>query len=161
MKKQSSVNKDLHLWVLLRITAHAIGRARDKELLQYDLTSPQAAVLSIIRALGKKATPTTIARQLLREAHSVSGLLSRMEKDGYLRKVKDLDRKNLIRVEMTEKGKKVYSQSSKRESIHLVISSLSKEEQRQLASYLKKIRDNAFKEIGMGGIHSSGGVFPV
>jgi len=72
-----------------------------------------------------------------------------MEREGLVRKVKDLDRKNLVRVAITEKGHQVYRQSTKIESIRKVLSSLSKEEQQQLMSYLETLRDKALEELGV------------
>ena len=62
---------------------------------------------------------------------------------------KDLDRKNLVRVALTEKGRKAYYQSTKRESIHNITSSLSEEECQQMLSYLKTLCDKALKGLGM------------
>jgi len=70
-----------------------------------------------------------------------------MEKRGLVRKRKDPDRKNLIRVDLTEKGKQAYEKSSGRESIHHIISALSKEEHQQLSLYLQKLRDRALEEL--------------
>ena len=102
-------------------------KARTRELFQYGITPAEAAVLVIVQAIGEKATPAEISRWLFREPHSISGLLARMEKQGLVRKVKDLDRKNLVRVVITEKGQQAYQQSTKRESIHRIMSSLSEE----------------------------------
>ena len=148
MKDFSSKDLDFDLWVLLRRTSHVVLKARDRELAKYGISAVQAAVLFLVRELGRDAIPAEISRQLLRDAHSVSGLLSRMEKDGLVRKVKDLDRKNLIRVELTEKGKQAYNESTKRESISGIMSSLPDKEQRQLMSYLRTVRDTALKELG-------------
>jgi len=96
-----STNLDYHLWIFLHRTSHIVLRAREKELAQYGISTAKAAVLDIVRAIGHKATPALISRHLLREAHSVSGLLSRMEKEGLVNKVQDLDRKNLVRIALT------------------------------------------------------------
>ena len=65
-----------------------------------------------------------------------------------LKKVRDLDRKNLVRIELTEKGSEAYSQAIKRDSIHKIMSALSDEERRQFSTMLKTIRDRALKESG-------------
>ena len=104
--------------------------------------------LLIIRAIGDKVTPAEISRWLLREPHSVSEIISRMEKQGLLKKVRDLYRKNLVRIELTEKGSEAYNQAIKRDSIHTIMSALSDEERRQFSTMLEKIRDRALKESG-------------
>lgn len=138
------------LWVLLRQTRDGVLKLRERELNQYSITPEQSAVLTRVKAMGRRATPAEISRWLLREPHTISGLLSRMEKKGLVRKVKDLDRKNLIRVALTEKGQRAYhNATNNRESIHRIMSCLSEEDQKQLRSYLEKLRSATLKELGM------------
>ena len=148
MKKQSFEDQDFELWVLLHQTRDAIFRARDKELGQYGISTMQAGVLFIINAIGNEATPTEVARWLFREPHTVSSLLNRMERDGLVSKTKDLQKKNMVRVTLTEKGRSAYNESLKRKSINKVMTSLSEEERLQFRSYLEKLRDRALTEPG-------------
>jgi DNA-binding MarR family transcriptional regulator len=70
-----------------------------------------------------------------------------MEKAGLLVKVKDLPKRNWIRITLTEKGQKAYEQSLKRKSIHQIMGCLSKEEYEQLTSILIKLRNKATKVL--------------
>jgi len=150
MKRTSSANKDFKLVVALHHTTNAIVRVREKELSQYGLTYMHAAALFTIHAIGGKgATPAEISRWLFREPHSVSGLLNRMEKAGLITKSKDMDRKNLVRVAMTEKGQQAYSQVIKREYLHDIMSTLSNEDRKALMGYLRIIKNRALKELGI------------
>ena len=72
-----------------------------------------------------------------------------MEKEGLVKKVNDLDRKNLVRVELTVRGQKVYNHAFKRAVIHRIMSSLSEEEGQQLSSCLEKLRSSTFSELGL------------
>jgi DNA-binding MarR family transcriptional regulator len=72
-----------------------------------------------------------------------------MARRGLVKKVKDLDRKNLVRVVMTEKGKKTYDLSTKRGPIHRIMSSLEEEEKKIFRSSLEKLLVKARKEIGL------------
>jgi len=146
--KNYTEDKDYELWVLLAQAREVMYKARQQELRRYNLSPRQSAVLFIIRAIGDKVTPAEISRWLLRESHSVSEIISRMEKQGLLKKVRDLDRKNLVRIELTEKGSEAYNQAIKRDSIHTIMSALSDEERRQFSTMLKTIRDRALKESG-------------
>ena len=141
---------DRDLWWLLSHAYRAMYKARAKELLQYGITPPEASTLFAIQAIGYRATPAEISRWVLREAHSTSGLLDRMERKGLVRKVKDLERKNLVRVAITEKGQQIYFQTTKRESIHRILSSLSEGKRQQLRAYLETLRDKALEELGIG-----------
>lgn len=149
MTNSLSANKDFTLWVLLLQAKDMVFKVREKELSQYSLSPEQAAVLFIIQTIGETATPADISRWLLRKHHTVSGVLSRMEKKGLLRRTKDLARKNMIRVTLTEKGRQAYYQASRMESIYDIMSSLSEEEHQQLSSYLQTLRARALKELGM------------
>jgi len=149
MAKQGKMfnDQDYRLWVLLNQVRDAVFKARQKELNQYNISATQAATLLVIEAIGPKATASEISRQLFRKPHSVcgaDGILGRMEKKGLVRRLKDLDRKNLVRVVLTEKGRQAYYQSTKQESIRQIMSSLSEEERQQLTSCLHTLRDKAF-----------------
>ena len=149
MEDVSSTDKDWELWILLIQVRDAIGAARRKELLSYHITAGQSAGLFAIKAIGDKATPAEVGRWLFRQSHSTSDLMGRMERAGLVRKVKDLERKNMVRLVLTEKGREAYHQSAKRESIHEIMSSLSQEEHQQLRSALQTLRDKALKELGI------------
>ncbi len=153
MRDFLSVDPDYALWILLRRTSHVVWKVRERELGQYGLSAVKTGVLRIVQVIGRKATPAEISRYLLREDHSVSGLLSRMEKEGLVTKVKDLDKKNRVRIVLTEKGHKAYYQAMKGGSIHNIMSALSDEERQQFMSCLEKIRDKAFKELGWAAHH--------
>ena len=86
---------------------------------------------------------------MIRERHSVSTLLQRMENKGLIKRTQDRVRKNLLRISITEKGKQAYKTVTKLESVHLIESVLSTEERRQMVSNLKKLRDRGVKERGM------------
>ena len=148
MGNSSPVDRDYNLWVLLRQAKDLLTRVRDKELKKYGISTRQAAVLFVIKAIGYRATPAEIARWLVREPHTVSSMLSRMERQGLVTKASDLHRKNIVRVALTEKGEQAYSDSEKRETIRRVSSSLSEKERQQLWSYLETIRNRALKELG-------------
>jgi len=144
----SSTNQGYVIWVLLHQARDALYNASEKELRQQGISTVEAAAVFIIKSIGDRATPAEISRWLYRKQHSTSGLLKRMEKKGLVTKTNDLDRKNLVRVSLTEKGEQVYEYSTKRESIHRIIEALSEEECVQLASYLRTVRDKALEENG-------------
>ncbi len=149
MEKIAYTDKYYALWLLLILVRDAIHRARQEELRQVGITASEAGVLFYAQALGDRATPAEISRCLFKRPHGISMLVSRMEREGLVKKVSDLDRKNLVRVELTEKGQEAYNYASKRAVIHRIISSLSEEERQQLSSNLEKLRSRAFKELGL------------
>ncbi len=102
----------------------------------------------VIKALGEQATPSTIARLLIREPNTVSGLLGTMERKGLITRSPNRFHRILVTLTLTEKGEKAYRKASKRESLRNIMSALSDKEQKQLVSLLKAIREKALHEIG-------------
>jgi DNA-binding MarR family transcriptional regulator len=148
-KFYSAEDEDQDLWFLLTHTRYAIFRARELELQRYGITPEQVSLLFVVRALGEKATPAALSRQLLRQPHTVSAIVDRMENRGLVKKVKDLDRRNLIRVAITEKGQKAFEQSTKRGPIHRIMGELSEKEKKKFRKYLETMFAAARKETGM------------
>lgn len=149
--RHSHRDPDYNLWGLLSRTRDMIFKARAKEFASIGLTPRQASALLAIAAIGDKATPAEISRRLLREPHSVSGLLQRMERDGLVRQTNDLERKNLIRVNLTEKGQQALALSRSNECLHRIFSPLSAEQRQQLESILEILMVKAVEELdGLG-----------
>jgi MarR family transcriptional regulator, organic hydroperoxide resistance regulator len=140
---------DQELWVLLHQTRHLMNRAREAELTEFGISAMQSAVLSIVHMIdhASPVTPAEISRRLLRRAHGVSTLLDRMEKEGFVRRVKDLERRNMVRVEITEKGERAYAEASRRRVVHEIMSVLTDEERQAMSSGLHKIRGKALEEL--------------
>ncbi len=149
MSDTKPVDQDYNLWALLEQVTTLILNARDQELSEYGTTAMQAAVLFITNQVGDETTPAQISRWIFRKPSSVTGILNRMVKAGLVERTKDLPKRNQVRVRLTEKGQKAYKQSLKRVPIHKVISALSEEERRQLASLLEKLRAKALKVTGV------------
>ncbi len=150
MKNQLPNNQDYNLWVLLRETNEMIGKARYNELNKYNIKIRQAAVLFAVKAVetnGEYATPGKISKWLLREPQSVSRILTRMEKEDLINKVRNSVNRNEIEITLTKKGEQAYIQSLKRETLREIMSCLSIEERQQLYSSLKKLRDKAASDF--------------
>jgi len=149
---EAFADADNNLWLLLQQTRDTIATARGKELGKYGLSNIESALLFAISAIyadgSQQATPTEISRWLFRKPHSISALVRRMEKKGLVTCTHDLGKKNLVRIALTDEGRKAYRQSTKRVSIRKALSSLSEEERRQLWSCLKVLRDATLKQLG-------------
>jgi DNA-binding MarR family transcriptional regulator len=151
MRNSSSKEKVFKPWWLLHQARDVAYRVRTRELSQYNITIEQAAILFIIKILKdlkRKSTPGEISKGVLKEPHSVSKILTRMEKQGLLIKTIGLGKKkNEVHITLTEKGEQAYINTLKRDSIREVMSCLSEEESRQLSSLLEKIRDRALQAL--------------
>jgi DNA-binding MarR family transcriptional regulator len=144
-----TIDQSVGLWMMLRRTGRLIAKSRQRELAKYDISDDASAVLFTVSFLGRQAIPATISKYLFLERHSVSQLLTRMEKDDLIRRVKDLERKNYVRIELTVKGQDAFIKSSKQRSTKPIIAVLTEEEQKQAWSYLIRLRDRAIKKLGL------------
>ena len=148
MENNVATDKDYELWLLCHQLHDVMVRIREEELRrQVGISRMQAAVLFIVKSMKVPATPAEISRWLFREPHSVSGLLNRMEKQGLVKKAKDLERKNLIRVVLTDKGEEAYRRSRDMKAVRGIMSSLSEEEKDNLRGYLGTLRNKALEEF--------------
>jgi len=66
-----------------------------------------------------------------------------------VRRTRDLEKKNLVRISLTDKGKQAYELSSDIKVIPRILSSLSEEQRQQLITCLEIVRAKAFEELGI------------
>ena len=138
--------QDYHLFVLLLTTCDVVSRVRQYELDQHNNKIRQVAVLVVTKYLEshkEEITPGNIAKLLFREPHTVSKILTRMEKDGLVRKRRNPKSKNKVNIILTEKGEQAYRKSLNRDSIRNMMSCLSLVERQQLYLILEKVRHKA------------------
>ncbi|MFC2070382.1 MarR family winged helix-turn-helix transcriptional regulator [Chloroflexota bacterium] len=140
------------LWQLLNRTGHLVQKVNQRDLNEFGISARGSAILLTISRLGNNATIKGIAQQQYLEHHTVREHLLRMEKAGLVKRIKDLEWKNLVRIEMTDKGYKLCKLIMKKQSVKDVISSLTAEEQKELWYLLSKIREHSMKRLGMKNI---------
>ncbi len=149
MKNALFDERKYHLWVLVRQARDAMLRARKKELSRYGISARQSAVLIVSQEIGEEPTVGEISRWLMREPHSVSAILTRMEKVGLVKKIRDPVKRSIVRVTLTKKGKQAYQSAIKRETIQKVVPDIPPEQYGQFTSLLEFLRDKAIEELGI------------
>lgn len=147
MEYYSSSDPDYSIWLSFRRAHEAIHKVRKIELRPYKLSTVETAVLVTVYRANNKTTPAEISRQLLKDAHSISQLLVRMEKRGLLKRVKGIPRKNMIKVVLTRKGQEAYYHGEKGKSINKIMSALSEDEKKQMVVCLDKLREKAMEVL--------------
>ena len=140
---------DFGLWRILNTTRQLIFKGRKKELLRQGTTTRKAASLDVITRLGGTVRQSEVARQIFTERHIVSEQLTNMEKEGLIKRFRDLERKNEVRVELTERGKELYPKVQVRKSIHDAMSVLTEEEKLVLWRILAKLRDSNLSNLNL------------
>ena len=147
MMKKLELSEEYRLWLLLNRTRSSIFKLRHKKVGQY-LPPNQAAALITVWQLDGRATLLEVSRQLYLEPNSVSELVDRMEKKGLISKRKDPDKRNVVRLTITEAGQRLCEKVIGEELIQDLISSLNEKEQKQLWSLLRKVYQASLKELG-------------
>jgi DNA-binding MarR family transcriptional regulator len=138
-------NRGLYARLLIGRARHLMLNARQKELSPYHLSSRQAYILFLLYHLGQRATLATLAKDGDREINTISLQMTTLEKDGLVKKIREVPKSRLLRFELTEKGLDIYNKSKNRKVDKAIMSTLSKEEREQLISLLKKIISKAEK----------------
>ncbi len=147
MAQQIKADKDYTLVAQIMQVADILVKVRERELLPQNLSATGAAILFLVDAMGKDVTPARITRMLLREPHSISGILMRMEVQGLVKRTKDMERKNLIRITLTAKGEKALKQAMKLEGTMHVLSKLTAAQQKELRATLTALKEAGMKEL--------------
>ena len=134
-------NVVLRLWLLVRRVGDTIALCQDSLFSKYGLTTEQWGVLMAIKARGP-LRPTDLAGLLERSPNSISMLVDRMVKTGLVRRTRDRKDRRVVTVSLTSKAEKVVVPAviAGWEFIHEVLSPLSDNGQRDLASMLEIVK---------------------
>ena len=134
-------NTVLRLRLLLRRVGDALALCQDSLFSKYGLTTEQWGVLTAIKARGP-LRPSDLAGLLERSPNTISMLVDRMVKAGLVRRTRDRKDRRVVTVSFTEKGKTAVEPAILVgwEFIHEVLSTLSDDEQRDLANMLQRVK---------------------
>jgi len=92
------------VWRQLYLTYASIFKAIERAIAPANVTLPQALALATIKGTPDAITPSRLAHHLTQETQSVTGLIDRMEKQDWVRRVRDLPDRRAIRLELTADG---------------------------------------------------------
>ena len=139
--KSEQENTVLRLWLLLPRVGDALNLCQDLVFSKYGITTEQWRVLACIKSRGP-LRPVDIASLLERGPNTISQLVDRMVKAGLVRRTRDRKDRRAVFVSMTDKGKEAIEPAVPAgwEFVHRLLSPLSYDEQRALASTLETIK---------------------
>ena len=134
------MNENEIAWWEMSVTSLILQRAWGMELGQIGLTVPQTLVLIMVAGSPEPITPMKLSKLLHREPHTISALLTRMEAQGLVKKERNLERGNWVRVTLTKKGKEAYERLVLARRVRNVTECLSKQELDALNKMNRKLR---------------------
>jgi len=114
-------------------------RAREKELKPYNVSPRQANILYIIYNYRRQISLSELAWHSDRKINTLSILMTRMERDGLVKKIRKTPNSTILKFELTKKGMDTYKRIIKSGSVKAIMSILSDQEQKQLVSMLERI----------------------
>lgn len=149
MEDKVAQNQVLYARLLLGRARHTMLNARRKELAPFHISPRQAYVLFILSNLGHKATLTELAGFCERGINTLSIQMSKMEKDGLVKKSRETPKSTLLTFELTEKGAQLFKKSNQQKSDKEIMSVLTEAECGQLITMLQKIinKANQYKSV--------------
>jgi len=147
MTESTELSENERAWENLSITYMTLQRAREIELARAGLTIPQAGVLYFLKTAKEPLTPMKLSRLMSRQPHTVGALVTRMEAQGLVKTTKDLQRKNWVRVSLTNKGEEAFTRQMSERAARNVASCLSKKEIDALNAICKKLRSKGAELI--------------
>jgi MarR family transcriptional regulator, lower aerobic nicotinate degradation pathway regulator len=136
---QQSAGDDLSLVDALVQLSFAVQLILGRVGAEHDVSIIQARLLGILR--DREPTMAALARHLVLDKSSTTGLVDRAERRGLVRRTADPDDARSVRVAITEKGRQLIDESAgeiERE-VGLLVRDLSGPERQRLAALASKI----------------------
>jgi DNA-binding MarR family transcriptional regulator len=146
-------NLILKLWFITHRTRDVLRNCEDKVFGRYGLTAEQYAVLAVMEVLGGSVRVTDLARGLGRSANSVSMIVDRMVKAGWVRRGRDRGDRRTVRVSISTKGEAAFRPATVAglELIGEIMSPLSHEDKRNFLNAHEVIRQKALQYLSPEG----------
>jgi len=132
------------LGYLMARVRRTLLEALEAELAPLELSAPQAIVI-IKTSLGEDAHAAEFCRDLQYDPGAMTRLLDRLEKRGFLRRVRSPRDRRAIRLELTEKGQAALPRIKVAAVtvFNRFLRGFTRSEARQLIGYLKRLMANA------------------
>ena len=123
-----------------------VTRARQYELAPYHISPRQAYILFLLyNRPDHNIALRELAWQTDRKINTLSVNMTKMEKEGFVHKIRNTPGSNNISYILTEKGQNTYLNCKREESVKAIMSVLTSEEHQQLITMLEKITQEAEK----------------
>ncbi|PPD59139.1 MarR family winged helix-turn-helix transcriptional regulator [Dehalogenimonas etheniformans] len=144
---QHTPDDDDDLSLLIMRTRRAIYKEKERAYAKLDISPEQHGVLSHLMQ-HEKATIGDITERMLREPHTILGLVTRMEARGLITKTKDMNNKGLITITLTDPGRRLCKDLELVDKKFKPTAVLTDLERDQLAHSLEKVLIGCLSRLG-------------
>ena len=93
------------VWRQLQRTHYTLARSLERQLAAVGVTPPQALTLALIAERPGAMTPTRLAQELGQDTRGITGLLDRLERRGWVRRVPDPSDRRSFQLHLSDAGR--------------------------------------------------------
>lgn len=125
----------------------SLTKLEDRMHKKAGVTTQQFGVLAALKAIPLPVTPAAVSGWLDRNANSITLMIDRMEKQGFVSRVRDLDDRRSLRLKLEEKGEEAFRRGagSHRELYKEIMSCLNPDELQELSRLMDKVLEKTFE----------------
>jgi DNA-binding MarR family transcriptional regulator len=133
-------------WLLIHQTNRLLLKSEIAALAKIGLTPRKQAVLLAMKNAPGPRTVTNIAHWLDRNHNGISTLVDRMEKDGFISRVRDMPDRREVRLVLTPKGEEGFKEGSRifQKLFQDIFGEFSEEELITLSTIMTRVRRRTF-----------------
>jgi len=123
----------------------SLAKLVERSLLKSQLTLPQMLLLGALYWDGRALVPRRVRNTLVVEAQSLTGLIDRLENQGWAKRLSHPKDRRKILVQITPEGRKKYEEASPHSdrAAEIYFKALTASERNQLRTALMKLRGGA------------------
>lgn len=151
MPNHPTASRSLQTWGILQQTYVLASRYFESVTARFGLSHPQTAVLSVLAQHDRPLPLSHIARLLTQEAQSTTELADRLERRGYVTRVRDARDRRLVLLQLTEAGRNVIDEilPALAEAGDQLFGALEPGQSEQFHQLLVPVRDRATERLGI------------
>ena len=125
----------------------SLTKLEDKMYKKFGITTQQFGVLAAIKSIPPPITPTAIAKWLDRNTNSVTLMIDRMEKNGLVSRIRDLDDRRSLRLKLDKKGEEAFREGFERHRrlYKEIMSCLNLDELQEFCELMDKVLEKTFE----------------
>jgi DNA-binding MarR family transcriptional regulator len=138
-------------WMSLYQAYNAVFKVNELALLPYRITMPQLHLLTVLVSAGGVLPSTRIARHMVKEAQTITGLVDRMEAAGWVVRQDDPKDRRKTLISLTNAGVKKFQEAfpvANQVGVE-IFSALTNQELAGLRVAVEKLRETAFSRLGV------------
>jgi len=147
MKNLKHNEENLSMWFTMLKTSRLLNKLYEKDFAENNITPEQVNVLFILTRSDEPVNAAEISRLTYREPHTISTLLSRMEKNGLITKKPSPTHRNILHIFLTDKGQEAIDHVDPHHIVDRTIGILNKKERDEMHLLCKKILAAAQKTL--------------